>query len=151
MRRNDLALHGTQYYLPCLPCRPQRNLLKMNETAYTVRSTTYRTFWRLPHYFGLLSVFGLRNLKPAPETGFEKRPRFFEIPEGENDFKPSPELDMSENSELPCGMKTDPDLLSDPEIRGAFLLLYELGFTADDYARAEAALSPTRTASDILE
>ena len=76
LRRNDLALHGTQYYLPCLPCRPQRNPLQMNETAYTVRSTTYRTFLRLPHYFGLLSVFGLRNLKPAPETGFEKRPRF---------------------------------------------------------------------------
>lgn len=58
---------------------------------------------------------------------------------------------MSEILELPCGVKTDPDLLLDPEIRDAFLLLYELGFTADDYSRAEAALLPSRTTSDILE
>ena len=58
---------------------------------------------------------------------------------------------MSEKSEIPCGVKSDLDLLLDPEIRDAFLLLYELGFTADDYARAEVALCRARTASDILE
>ena len=69
---------------------------------------------------------------------------------------------MSENLKVPCGVETDPNpILSsfsgtssgawDPEIRDAFLLLYGLGFTADDYARAEAAMYPARTASDIPE
>ena len=46
---------------------------------------------------------------------------------------------MSENSELPCGVETYLEKF-DPDVLDAILYLKSRGFTAEEYARAEAAL-----------